>query len=55
MLLCVNTVNRQMPDNRVATFQLRLHQLWIKKVRRPEEALQNRALVITIRRAHNTP
>ena len=55
MLLRVIAVKWQMPDDRVATFQLRLHQLWIKKVRRPEEALQNRALVITIRRAHNTP
>ena len=47
MLLRVIAVKWQMPDDRVATFELRL------QVRRPEEALHHRALVLTIRCEHD--
>jgi hypothetical protein len=53
MLLCVNAVKWQMSDDRVATFERRRHELWIKKVRRPEKALHHLALVLTIRREHD--
>jgi hypothetical protein len=40
MLLRLNAVNWQMPDDRIATFERRRHELWIKKVRRPSSFSQ---------------